>query len=378
MPGTSVTVQAVFEKIQESSTPESSEPESSTPESSEPESSTPAESESSDITESSETPGGGDENSNIPDSSETPEVPDNPPAEGGSDGGSAGEEGFIGTGGNDYPESFGDLSNYTADYRVTAVEIKDTESVTVYYGWHDQDGKTYYYDQNGNKVTGQQVIDGITYYFDSEGALQKNASQTVGIDVSTWQNSIDWDRVKASGISFVIIRCGFRGYGSGKIVEDDMFRANIAGAKAAGLKVGVYFFSQAINTAEAVEEASACISLVRSSGYSIELPIVIDVEYAAPSARTNSLSRSDLTKICVAFCDTCRSSGYSAMVYANKYYLEWKLYPSEFSNYYIWLAHYTGGSISSYSGRYNMWQYTSVGTVDGVQGGVDMNYSYVW
>ncbi|MGI5888826.1 MAG: GH25 family lysozyme [Oscillospiraceae bacterium] len=280
-----------------------------------------------------------------------------------------------------YTESFSDLSTLSQTYQVTATDVTSTRTVTVYYGWQEIDGKTYYFDKNGQKVTGTQIIQGVTYIFGDDGALVDGSSSggyTLGIDVSTWQGEIDWEKVAAAGIKNVIIRCGFRGYGSGKIVEDSMFMENIAGAKAAGLKVGVYFFSQAINTAEAVEEASACISLIRSSGYSIDLPITIDVEFISSSARANNLTVNELTKVCSAFCDTCRSAGYSAMVYANKYYLESKLDTSAFSNYYIWLAHYTGGTPSSYSGRYEMWQYTSIGVVDGISGNVDLDYCYAW
>ncbi len=277
----------------------------------------------------------------------------------------------------------GDINLFATDqsgkyiYALTPETVTQTytEQVTKYYGWQDLDGKTYYFDKNGNKVTGAQIIKGVAYVFGTDGALAESEA-VLGIDVSTWQGSIDWNAVKASGVEFVIIRCGFRGYGTGKIVEDNRYRENIQGAKAAGLRVGVYFYSQAINTTEAVEEASAVLELVK--GYSLDYPIIIDMEDAgAASARTNGLTRSELTKITVAFCETVKNSGYSAMVYANKYWLESKLDTSQFGGYYIWLAHYTGGSVSSYKGRYEMWQYTSVGRVNGISGNVDMNYSYM-
>lgn len=264
---------------------------------------------------------------------------------------------------------------YIYDITAETVEEKYTETVTKMYGWQTIDGKTFYFDKNGNKVTGTQKIKGVSYIFGTDGSLAKSEA-VLGIDVSTWQPSVDWAKVKASGVEYVIIRCGFRGYGSGKIVKDDCFDSHIRGAKAAGLKVGVYFFSQAINTTEAVEEASAVIEMVK--GYSIDYPLVIDMEDAgSSSARTNGLTRSELTKIAIAFGETCRSSGYQAMIYANKYWLESKLDTSQLGNYYIWLAHYTGGSASSYKGRYEMWQYTSVGRVPGISGNVDMNYSYM-
>ncbi len=253
-----------------------------------------------------------------------------------------------------------------------------TEKVTVRYGW--QDNYTRYYDKNGVMVTGVQVISGKTYIFGSDGLLGGSGSGTrLGIDVSTYQNTIDWNRVKAAGIEFVFIRLGFRGYGTGKLVADSMFRKNISGAMAAGLKVGVYFYSQAINEQEAVEEASMCLQLLEGYG-GLQFPVAIDVEYATSSltGRADRLTRDERTRVCIAFCETVKNAGYIPAVYANKDFLENKLYASSISNYIIWLAHYTGSVDvkSSYKGRYDIWQYTSRGTVDGISGPVDMNISY--
>ncbi|MCL1830091.1 MAG: hypothetical protein FWG21_01530 [Oscillospiraceae bacterium] len=256
------------------------------------------------------------------------------------------------------------------------VEVK-----TTYYGWQDIDGKRYYFDKNGKKVTGNQTIQGRNYSFSSDGVLTDSSSKRLGIDVSTWQNYIDWKKVKASGVDFVMIRAGFRGYGSGPLVEDDLFYTNLKGAKEAGLRVGVYFFSQAINEVEGVEEASMVVSLLRKYGISLDYPIAFDSEYsgaAGNTGRADKLSRNERTAIAVAFCETVRSAGYSPMVYASKSWFETNLSTGSFGNYYIWLAHYTsGGATSSYTGRYEMWQYTSQGTVNGIAGNVDMNYGYL-
>lgn len=257
-----------------------------------------------------------------------------------------------------------------------------TEKITVYYGWQDLDGKRYYFDKNGNKVTGAQIIQGVAYTFDSNGVMQTTASnKMLGIDISTWQNTIDWAKVKASGVEFVMIRAGFRGYGTGKIVEDDLFYTNLRGATNAGLRVGVYFFSQAINEVEAVEEASMVISLLQKYGIRISYPVTIDSEWsgaAGNSGRADSLSRAQRTAVCVAFCETVRNAGYTPMIYASKSWFENNLNVGAFGGYKIWLAHYTSnGAASSYSGRYEMWQYTSRGTVNGISGTVDMNYGYL-
>ncbi len=244
-----------------------------------------------------------------------------------------------------------------------------------YTGWQFIDGSRYYYDKNGNAVTGEQVIQGAKYNFGKSGALSKN-SGTLGIDVSKYQGNIDWKKVKASGVNFVIIRCAYRGYGSGVLVEDSKFKANLAGARAAGLNVGIYIFSQATNEAEAVEEASLCVSML--NGSHIKYPIYIDIENSGgyPNGRADNLNRAQRTAIAKAFCETVKNAGYKAGVYANKSFLTNKLDAAAISQYYIWLAHYVDKT--NYAGVYDMWQYTSSGHVDGISGNVDMNLGYIY
>ncbi|MCI8418095.1 MAG: hypothetical protein HFI33_11490 [Lachnospiraceae bacterium] len=266
-------------------------------------------------------------------------------------------------------------------YDTSSAPIYDTASEPVYEeqnivgykytGWQTIDGKTYFYDKNGNCVTGTQVIQGVQYTFDTGG----NRSGVIGIDVSKYQSSINWQQVKNAGIDFVIIRCGYRGYGTGVLVEDPMFRSHVSGAKAAGLRVGVYFFSQAVTEAEAVEEASMAISLVKKVG-GVNLPIAIDSEYAAGGAgRADGLSKSERTAITKAFCNTIANSGYTPMVYASKSWFGEHLNVSALGSYRIWVAHYAASC--GYTGRYDIWQYTSKGKVSGVSGNVDMNISYM-
>lgn len=124
-------------------------------------------------------------------------------------------------------------------------------------------------------------------------------------------------------MSYVILRLGFRGYGTGRLVLDSSFRKNIEGARAAGLQVGVYFFSQAINEKEAIEEASMCVQYVQ--GYQVDMPIFIDLEDVDPDdgsgGRANNLSVTQRTSVARAFCDTVRGAGYKAGIYASYYYL---------------------------------------------------------
>lgn len=255
-------------------------------------------------------------------------------------------------------------------YDTTSAPVYDTEITYMYTGWQTIDGATYYFDKNGNKVTGQQVIEGISYTFSSEGVR----SGTIGIDVSKYQTGINWTKVKNAGINFVMIRCGYRGYGSGVLVEDSMFRSHISGAKGAGLRVGVYFFSQAINEAEAVEEASMAVALAKK--YGINMPIAIDSEYAAGgSGRADGLSKSERTTITKAFCNTVKNAGYTPMVYASKSWFSTHLDVSQLSGYRIWVAHYA--EKCGYTGNYHIWQNTDKGKVDGVPGYVDMNISSI-
>ena len=257
----------------------------------------------------------------------------------------------------------------TSSEPVYDIELKVTGYK--YTGWQTLDGATYYFDKNGNKVTGTQVIQGIQYTFSDEGVR----SGTIGIDVSKFQSSINWQKVKNAGINFVIIRCGYRGYGSGVLVQDPMFASHITGAKAAGLRVGIYFFSQAISEAEAVEEASMAVKLARQ--YGINMPIAIDSEYANGGAgRADGLSKSARTDITIAFCNTVANAGYKPMVYASKSWFSDHLDVSRFpSSYRIWVAHYA--KTCGYTGRYDIWQNTSKGSVDGVKGNVDMNISSI-
>lgn len=239
-----------------------------------------------------------------------------------------------------------------------------------YTGWQTIGGKVYYYGEDHKPVTGRQVIGGVEYTFAEDGSLTQN-SGIRGIDVSRYQTNIDWNAVAASGIKFAIIRVGYRGSATGVLVEDPYFKRNIAGATKAGIKVGVYFFTQAITEAEAVEEASMAMSLV--SGYKLSYPIFIDTE-SATNGRANGLSRSARTAVVKAFCQTIQNGGYRGGIYASKSWYNDQLKMSSLGGYYIWVAQYS--SKCTYSGKYDMWQYSSKGSVPGITGNVDMNISY--
>ncbi|MCM1188895.1 MAG: glycoside hydrolase family 25 protein [bacterium] len=204
--------------------------------------------------------------------------------------------------------------------------------------------------------------------------LQNTTGNTkVGIDVSKWNGEIDWDKVRNAGVEYAIIRAGYRGSVTGSLVEDPYFAANMKGAAASGLPVGVYFFTQAVNEVEAVEEASAVIKLVKE--YKLDYPIFIDTEGAGGNGRADGLDADTRTLVCEAFCRTVENAGYEAGVYASRNWYNNNLHTNRLDNdYYIWLAEYR--SIPLYQGYYQMWQYTSKGKVDGISGNVDMNISY--
>lgn len=209
----------------------------------------------------------------------------------------------------------------------------------------------------------------------SEVTSMKNVSENgiIGIDVSKWNKQIDWEKVKASGVEFAIIRCGYRGASTGALVEDPMFEQNIQGAKAAGIKVGTYFFTQAVSAVEAVEEASMVITLCRD--YNIEYPAFIDTEGAGGSGRADQLDSTTRTIVCQAFCETLQSAGFTAGVYASRNWLTKNLDVSQLERFCIWLAEYR--KIPEYQGYYQMWQYTSGGSVDGIEGRVDLDIGYL-
>lgn len=194
----------------------------------------------------------------------------------------------------------------------------------------------------------------------------------VGIDVSKWNGDIDWDKVKAAGVEFAIIRAGYRGSVTGSIVKDPKFEENMRGATAAGIQVGAYFFTQAVNEVEAVEEASAMIKLVQE--YSLDYPIFIDTEGAGGNGRADGLNKETRTLVCEAFCRTVSNAGYRAGVYGSRNWYNNNLDMSRLDAYYIWLAEYRSAPL--YQGYYQMWQHTSKGQIDGIKGNVDLDISY--
>lgn len=204
-----------------------------------------------------------------------------------------------------------------------------------------------------------------------------NPIKLSGIDVSRHQGNIDWKKVKASEkVDFAIIRVGYRGYTEGKIYEDTTFINNVKEAYNNGIKIGLYFYSSAINEAEAIEEAKYVLNLINKYGIKnyITYPIVYDIE-DFEGTRNYTLTVSQRTNLAKVFCNTIANAGYKPMVYSYTYFLQTKLNMNELNNFDVWAADYSG-KVNYYTGKYTIWQYTDKGTVDGIIGNVDMNYSY--
>jgi GH25 family lysozyme M1 (1,4-beta-N-acetylmuramidase)/transcription initiation factor IIF auxiliary subunit len=210
-----------------------------------------------------------------------------------------------------------------------------------------------------------------------------------GIDVSSYNNVNSWSGVKSAGIDYAIIRAAVRGYGinslgiDGNLVQDSKFYTNVSNATSAGIKVGAYVYSQAVTELEAVQEANLAIQMIAQAGgkSKVTLPIVFDTEFSGcwesgvRCGRADNLSTADRTKIAKAFLDTITGQGYTPMIYASTSFLNNQLDMSQLASYKVWVAHYDV-NIPSYKGAYQIWQYTSNGSLSDISGNVDMNYVY--
>ncbi|MBQ5331769.1 MAG: glycoside hydrolase family 25 protein [Oscillospiraceae bacterium] len=194
-----------------------------------------------------------------------------------------------------------------------------------------------------------------------------------GIDVSSYQQNIDWQAVKADGVEFAIIRMGYRGYETGQLCEDKYFRRNLEGAASAGIGTGVYFFSQAITEEEAAEEADYVISLLKETGAELSFPVIFDWEFPTDEgpARTEGLAGEMQTLCCRTFCDKIRAAGYEPMYYSTINTALFRYDMGELSDIPLWIAEYSKECNFTYN--YKMWQYSCSGVVDGIEGLVDLN-----
>ena len=247
---------------------------------------------------------------------------------------------------------------------------KDEEETPQYSGWRTENGKTYYYDQNTTSPSpASRALTQALYLMPPACS-----SRHFGIDVSKYQSSIDWDKVKTAGVEFAIIRIGYRGYGSGALVQDPKFEEHFTNARNAGLRVGIYCFSQAVNENEAREEAQACVYVL--NGRQLDYPIYFDTEASgAGNGRADGLGVEDRTKCAVAFCEEVKALGYKPGVYASTTWYRKRVdYNTLRSRYTIWNAHY---GVSSSPIGCDLWQGTEKARINGYSGELDANISYI-
>lgn len=207
----------------------------------------------------------------------------------------------------------------------------------------------------------------LEYYENSELVSHK------GIDVSRYQETIDWDKVAKDGVEYAFIRVGIRGYTEGEIVKDDTFEDNINGALDNGIAAGAYFFTQATSEEEAKEEAEFVLDALEP--YDITYPVVLDVEAVTnKNARTKNLTKEERTKYCIIFCEKMKQAGYQPMIYGNLKTFMLLLDIEQLEEYDKWFAYYDDEIYFPY--QFKVWQYTDTGSIDGIRGDVDINISF--
>lgn len=223
------------------------------------------------------------------------------------------------------------------------------------------------HDYNWDYLTNDE--NGISYTGDDRYTIRK------GVDVSYYQGNIDWAKVKAAEYEFAILRIGFRGYGeSGTLKMDEKFQTNLANAKATGLDVGVYFFAQAVNEQEAVEEADFVLSIL--NGMPLELPVIYDPELIRDAkARTDNVTGEQFTLNTIAFCEAIKEAGYEPMIYSNMVWEATLFDMEKLQDYPFWYADYEAVPQTPYD--FSIWQYSETGKVDGIEGNVDLNIQFI-
>ncbi|MDU4447790.1 MAG: GH25 family lysozyme [Anaerococcus vaginalis] len=243
-------------------------------------------------------------------------------------------------------------------------------------GWFIKNGKTSYSFSDGSIAKGHVMINGLKYYFDNNGYLKSK----VGIDISVWNEIVNWNEIKKAGIDFVIIRSSGSYASNGKLYKDSKFDSHIRGALNAGLQVGIYHYSQAITRDEAILEARYVDSIIRPYKSKLTLPVAFDRELYSESngyyGRTYKIGKEKDAEVSLAFLDEITRLGYKGSFYSYTSYLNNQINMNKISpKYPVWVAQYNYKC--DYKGPYTTWQYSSQGKVNGIRGNVDMNIMYV-
>ena len=226
-----------------------------------------------------------------------------------------------------------------------------------------------YLEKNTYDFTNAISNDGhLDYYSDG-----KKVSY-LGVDISRYQKDVNFEYLKADGIEFVMIRLGARGYKTGELQLDEYFMQNIKGATEAGLDVGIYFYSQAVTSQEAIEEATMVLDHIKD--YKVTYPIAFDMEFVEnDSCRVETLTKDERTAVAAAFLNHISGAGYTPMLYGSPEWFVKRIDISKFNGSDIWLSE--EADLPQYPYRYEMWQYTKQGKVQGIDGYVDLNISFV-
>ena len=284
------------------------------------------------------------------------------------------------------------LASISAVRAASKADYDDPE----YYKYNGMDGGEAIADETDGMITpyaasGANPYTGNVYTHDPK---KKDMRVVYGVDVSKWQKNVDWKKVKAAGIDYAFIRAGYSSLSSGNHMKDEYFDQNMKNARAAGIKVGVYYYSQATTEEEARSEAQYLLGLIK--GYTLDYPVVFDAEEGTYTdngktvpgklaAVSQKLSESERIKLynsaAIAFCDTVRAAGYTPMIYGSITHFLDKMDAKALSEkYMMWIARYNtvlNNSKYTYDGNYQFWQYTSTGKVSGINGSTDCNFLYL-
>lgn len=244
-----------------------------------------------------------------------------------------------------------------------------------YYAIEDDNGKKTYYEiikdmpRNDYNLENNLINEnGLLTYKDSKRESVK------GVDLSKYNGTVDFAKLKEAGVGFAMLRLASRGYGSGKISLDEKFVEYAQNAQVAGIQIGAFFYSQAVNENEAVEEANYIVGAI--SGFNVKYPVAIDIErVSGDEARTDKLTNKERTSIVKMFCDTVKGYGYKPIIYASSEMLVGGLDLKELQDYDVWLA--DEKIPTEYPYRFGMWQYNTKGHIDGITGDIDLDISFI-
>ncbi len=273
---------------------------------------------------------------------------------------------------SDTSKKTGDDSDGSLNKDTSEIDDKDKEG---YIAVEDEKGKkTYYeimedvakndYDFENNLIN----ENGMLRYKDSKREAVN------GVDLSKYNGAVDFTKLKDAGVGFVMLRLGSRGYGTGKIALDEKFVEYAQNAQMNGIQIGAYFYSQAINETEAVEEANYIVGAV--SGFGVKYPIAIDIErVTGDDARTDKLTNKERTAVVKSFCDAVKGYGYKPIIYATTEMLVGGLNLEELTDYDIWLA--DDKTPTKFPYKFSMWQYSKNGKIDGITGDIDLDLSFI-